>query len=160
YWGLHETSAGAFTGFGRLGRSNGSITVPWEDHDADRIARELGLEIRSADRGDDDLGTTFVLVDPTIDAHGLLAAIERNWWPAIRDGLFSVRVVPFDGKTLVPRPLRNPVLRPFVRSYELATRTQDNALETEYARRFNRLTLADGRSVDLGRIGLIAELDN
>jgi hypothetical protein len=158
YWGPHWTAEGHFSGFARLGdtRRNG-IVIPFENKQADIIAEQLGLSIRSAQETTQ-LGTTFLLLDPAVGPAELLEAVERNWWPAILDNAFEVDVL-CGNDVFVPRPRANETLQPFIRGWELATTPQDNAVAEEWSRRFRTTTLASGRSVELGRIGLVADLD-
>ncbi len=81
------------------------------------------------------LGTTFLLVDPTVSADDLCNAVERHWWPALEDPMmrFSVRITRPDGEDLYPRPRQDPVLRSFISTYERAT-VSSNVSETNFAR--------------------------
>ena len=161
YWGQHSVKEVSFTGFARLGADKGGWTAPLENEAADELAAQLGIELRSADH-DDQLGTTFVLIDPVVQPHDLVEAIERNWWPAIKERRFTPIVTEHrDGENprrLVPRPMSNPVLAPFVRAYELATVPQDNNVAHEFRADLGALPGAlDGLSI--GSIGIVADLD-
>jgi hypothetical protein len=161
YWGQHGVGDTNFTGFARLGSDMGDWTAPLTNEVADHLASRLGIEIRSADR-DEQLGTTFVLIDPVVDPQDLVEAIERNWWPAIKEGRFIPMVTDqregSSRKRLPPRPLSNPILAPFVRAYELATVPQDNNVAHEFRADLGVLPSAlDGLAV--GSIGIVADLD-
>jgi hypothetical protein len=161
YWGQHEVEASSFTGFARFGRFNDGWSQPFENDDADDIARSLGLDTRCAD-DPHDLGTTFLLLDPLIEPDDLRVAIERNWWPAITDNAFTARVErkSDDGttETFEVRPSRNPILKSFIRGYELATTSQDNSLNHEVSKSLGKAPKA-ADSLPLGRLGLLAKLD-
>jgi hypothetical protein len=107
------------------------------------------------------LGTSFLLVDPTIQPEDLRVAIERNWWPSIaeQEGL-RVRITTSDGETIVPRvPKDDPDLSPFVEAFEWAQRPRENSSET--AKGFDlgsyNPTGTDRNFQELGRLGLVAD---
>ncbi len=158
YWGLHTIGNVGHTGFAFLGdpRQDGEsrYVAPWNDDDADVAARRFGLQPRS----DEDPGTTFLLIDSGVDAHELVRAIERNWWPVLetREEEFEATVIDEDGIELVPRPRRDPVLSTFIRGFELATVPQDNDRKDEYVQTFNQVTV-DGTKYHLGTAGLVAD---
>lgn len=161
YWGQHGVGGVSFTGFARLGCDMGNWTAPLVNEHADRLATELGMDLRSAEL-EEQLGTTFVLIDPVVEPHDLVEAIERNWWPAIKEGRFNPIVTERRESAMptrhVPRPLRNPVLAPFVRAYELATVPQDNSVGHEFRADLGVLpSVLDGLSI--GSIGIVADLD-
>lgn len=160
YWGQHGVSSGTFTGFARFGRFEDDWAQPFENEEADRVAESLGLEPRDP-RRPTDLGTTFLLLDPDIDPKDLSTAIGRNWWPAILEDSFHPTVHVRDASGAVGRldirPKKDPLLQTFIRGYELATTSQDNAVNTDYRKDLKKSTAATG-SLDLGWIGLSANL--
>ena len=110
YWGRHNIDNTTYTGFARFGnvRDDGDVE-PFENETADAVAESLGLEIRSPEELDN-LGTTFLVLDPLVHPEELRVAIERNWWPARVDGRFSVLIR--DGEYEIPaRPKANPTSR-------------------------------------------------
>ena len=153
YWGQHDFGSTNFTGFARFGQQSDDGVVPFENDEADAIAAGLGLDIRRSDRSDE-LGTTFLLIEPTVEPAELLKAIERSWWPALTDQLFEVSVQTPSGSER-PRPLKDDVLRSFVRAYEVATVPRDNPKAEE-----KRLALSadiEGTKVQLGVLGLTVD---
>jgi hypothetical protein len=156
YWGQHGEGDDSFTGFARFGSSTTDGTAPFTNTDADDVAVELGIALRDANN-EEDLGTTFLLVDPTVEPNELLKAIERNWWPALHEGRFTVLVTDDNGETSVPRPKQDSVLASFVRAYELATTPQDNSVPYEASLKLNRMEIA-GAKKELGALGLVADL--
>jgi hypothetical protein len=161
YWGQHEVEGSSFTGFARYGRFTDGWSQPFENGEADDIARSLGLETRCPDKLRD-LGTTFLLLDPLIEPDDLRVAIERNWWPAITDNLFTARVQSKAGstetETFEVRPARDAILKSFIRGYELATTAQDNALTHEVSKSLGK-SPKTADALPLGRLGLLAKLD-
>ena len=83
YWGEHEMGNGHFVGFARFGRvhADGSVR-PFENEDADAVAESMGIPRRN-DQDPNDLGTTFLVVDPIVQPEDLCRAVERNWWPTL-----------------------------------------------------------------------------
>lgn len=104
--------------------ANAVKVVPYEEDDADKFATSLGIEKRSANKINE-LGTTILLVDPSIDPIELVRNIEKYWWPALCDDLIHVSVVNYDGTELHPKPRVNPLLKPFIACYEIATKPND-----------------------------------
>lgn len=155
YWGQHDIDGVSYTGFARFGATqpNGAIH-PFVDDEADEVAKRLGLEVRSAEEVED-LGTTFLLVEPTVTAEDLETAIARNWWPALEDGRLTASVTD-GGTTRMPRPMKDPVLKTFVDAYHLATTDQDNAKQNQTRQTFRRAQIGDDM-LKPGSIGLIAD---
>lgn len=127
YWGEHDWGASAndvrnYPGHGRLGAG----LDPYENEEADAVASRIGLTLRNPDTPDD-RGTTLLLVEPTVEPADLKRAAERYWWPALQDPTFrfEIEVIDYDNLSHVPRPSKNPDLRPFISSYEVATTRQD-----------------------------------
>ena len=152
YWGYHDLGAQSYPGFARFGQPDGEAIIPFENDRADEIAESLGLNRRDQSNRSD-FGTTFLIVEPTVEPNDLQCAIERYWWPALEDSSisFGVSIRTAEGVEH-PRPKRDPVLRSFIRAYELATIPQDNP--PQHGRR-NNLTKIDGHAV--GALGLVAE---
>lgn len=155
YWGQHELDGVSYTGFGRFGAEQESGAIrPFENDEADRVAARLGLDVRDPD-SPEDLGTTFLLVEPTVEPEALNVAIARNWWPALEDGRMTVTVAA-GGAVTVPRPMKDPVLRTFIDAYHLATTDQDNSKPNQYRQAFRRVNV-DDTLYRLGGLGLVAE---
>lgn len=155
YWGQHRAGGQSFTGFARLGHVGEGGVVPFENDLADAVAESLGIDLRNPS-DDDSLGTTFLVVDPTITATDLVKAIERNWWPAIEHGALTTTVL--DGsKRMVPRPRLDPVLNPFIEALDLALSQPDNLGAERKRSDFFKFTASDGNEYRLGSLGLVAE---
>jgi len=92
---------------------------PHEDLVADQVAREMGIKTRDP-RKSDERGTTFAIVDHSVDPEKLVSCIEDSWWPAIEHRGLRVRVL-VDGKPLKVDPSRRPNLEPFRKAYGIAT---------------------------------------
>lgn len=160
YWGDHKMEASRYTGFARFGdeASDGNI-VPFRNQEADEVAASLGLAHRSPERRDDlGPGTTFLLIEPLVEAEDLQRAVERYWWPALEDPSieFSVTISQPNGQVLHPRPRRDPVLRSFIEAYETATVSQDN---THPYKRVHKLQAISEFSSP-GTLGLVVNPDD
>lgn len=163
YWGQHDCDGANFTGFARLGdRSSSQNVVPFENAAADALASSLGIKPRNPGTSSD-LGTTFLLVDPTVDPQELVHALERNWWPAIVENEFIVSVVDYDGTEIVPRPKRDAVLKTFIESWEIAN---ERSQPDKRKQAFEHLKLSRNISEDLsrgrilGRLALTSDLED
>jgi hypothetical protein len=161
YWGQHETAEADYTGFARYGQADNGFVVPFENDEADRVAELLGLDRRDPTDAED-LGTTFMLIEPLVDPEDLTRALARNWWPAIEDRKFDATVVQLDaeGKKVgswTPRPRKDQSLLAFIRAYELAVTPQDNIVEHEFTRELAKFNVGGGQKAT-GRLGLVADL--
>lgn len=162
YWGLHEVDGKRYTGFARFGEQDEEGVWPFENEAADRIAAALGFDDRSGD-GPEALGTSFLVLEPTIEPAHLCTAIERNWWPALACNadvplLARIEDVAVDGTRTAhfPRPKQNKDLQPFIRGFELADRTHENSKVEEYRKDLGT-SGAGANAVPLGWIGLTAD---
>lgn len=91
--------------------------VPFENAVADNYAHRAGLPARDP-HVDEELGTSLLLVDPSVEPDDLLQAISRNWWPAIQENLIEVSVVDYDGEEHFPDPSSIEDLKPFVDCFQ------------------------------------------
>lgn len=160
YWGEHDLHGVNHPGIGTLSAGRAGAIRPFENDEADEIARRVGFELRDPEKTED-LGTTFLLVDTPIDPRALVRAVERSWWPALQEGDFLASVSDFDGSTLAPRPMRDPVLHTFIEAWEIATGRSDKGDHGWYATVSGpREPLPDGLMDEghMGRIGLVADV--
>ena len=152
YWGQHSLGGESYPGFARFGQPAGEAIVPLENEDADTIAASLGLRRRDPTIAED-FGTTFLVIEPTVQPDELRRAIERYWWPALEDPSISFGVsIRTDAGVEHPRPKRDQVLRSFIDAYEVATVPQDNP---HPHKRQNKL--AKIASLAPGTLGLVGD---
>jgi hypothetical protein len=161
YWGQHEESEASYTGFARYGKAVGDAVVPFENEEADSVAESLGLTLRDAGNVEN-LGTTFLLIEPLVEPEDLNRAVARNWWPALHERLFDTTVRQLDATgdeigRWVPRPKKDPALLAFIRGFEIATMSQDNVVEHEFRRELAKANVGEGQ-LPTGRLGLVADL--
>jgi len=166
YWKNHSIKSARFTGWARLGKEiwlsedggRHRSAKPFENDQADSMATELGIAIRNP-ANPDDTGTTFMIIDPTIDANDLSIAIQRYWWPAMLDNTSGLRtkIVNFDGSETIPTvPKDDPHLLPFVRAFELASRAQDTKSKEEARIDLGTYSPHGNEEYLLGNLGLVA----
>ena len=118
YWDKHSYNNQVVKGVGIFGDpfpGRDDLANPINDDAADALAEALGLPIRSADNPND-LGSSFVIVDPDFGAEAIQRSIELFWWPALRRGTVEVTVEDMDsGQAFPPRPSGyDGILQPFV----------------------------------------------
>ena len=155
YWDGHKIDGTSYTGSARLGMGDSDDTAnPLQDEEADRLAAQLGMDVRDP-TVPADLGTTLLLVEPTVNARDLVAAAERYWWPALQEPAlhFHLQVVDEGGEIHYPRPKSNPDLRPFIDAHEAATTPQDNRRAEVRHRQIRRI----GDYASPGVLGMRAE---
>lgn len=159
YWGHHKMNQENFTGWARMGAKQSDSAIPQENDSADLSAKNIGIPTRDPNKPED-MGSTFLIVDPTIEAGELKIAIERNWWPAMMDGTNGLRIeiTDYDGTKLKPEvPRDDPHLGPFVQAYELANGPSVAKDTTERANPLGSYTPQGGSRYSLGTVGLVAD---
>ena len=127
YWGQHSVGAKDFTGFARFGSADGNSARPFENEEADEVAKLFGFARR--DPTDPNAwGTSLLLVEPAVNQYDLEKAICRSWWPALdqdnHDINFHVEIERADGQVRSPRPKSDPTLASFHEAYEIANQIQ------------------------------------
>lgn len=165
YWGPHQVGPKHFIGFGHFGdQISENITLPFENEAADQVAETLGISKRN---GNDpsNWGTSFLLVEPILEAKDLNAAIERSWWPAQEEHKkgFQIQTIDYDGTKINMDPLGNqPELAPYIRAYAIVKKAEKAELADgiERFRRppddtFRRI----GRPYSPGKLALVADPD-
>ena len=159
WWPGHKIEQKHFEGRAIFGDSQDGKTVPFVDKAADEVARSLGIRTREPGVVDE-LGTTFLLLDPAIDPATLLLAVEKYWWPAFIDHLMSVTIVDYDGTTLTPRPKSDSHLAPYIEAYRLAMGLEPVTDSARQRVPSVKWQAAKGASASLGNFALVTtELD-
>lgn len=168
YWKNHSIRQAKFTGWARLGEEIFSkddfgihrSAKPYENEKADEQANELGIAIRTP-KNPGGTGTTFMIIEPTINATDLCTAIQRYWWPAMLDnssGLLT-KIIDYDGSESIPSvPKDDPHMQPFVRAFELASRHQDTKSKEEARVDLGAYSPAGNNNYSLGNLGLVANI--
>ena len=155
YWDSHAFDGTSWTGSARFGQlRQGTGVEPYENDEADVVAEHLGLRVRDPSV-ESDLGSSFLLVEPTVEVGDVVSAIERYWWPALYEQSlhFEAVVEDAEGDEHHPRPQSSETIRPFITAYEVATTPQDNRRGSVRRRAFRR----HGEFDSPGVLGLIAD---
>jgi len=118
YWNAYLIKATDYTGWATFADPAQEGT-PLIDANADTLAEAFGIKTRDSKKSDE-IGSTFLVVDPTVQPNDLAKAIERNWWPALIDSKkeFNISVRDYDGIEIPIRPKSNEHLAPFISAYE------------------------------------------
>lgn len=98
YWQNFVLEGTKYSGFSMIGDQTDvekdSIPKPYVDAEADELIESLqipGLSSR-AHGGELETGTTYVFVDPEINADQVAIALKRNWWPLMRENEFDFEI--------------------------------------------------------------------
>jgi hypothetical protein len=128
--------------------------VPFENEVADAVASSLGLEVRDPDVLEQ-LGTTFLVVDPSVTPADLQVAVERNWWPALLENRFSVQILDTNRNEHPCRPKKNPQLDAFVEAFEHHVSGSAPTIGRRVS--LGSYTPQGGETLDLGTLVLVAD---
>jgi len=113
----HKVGDSSYTGrawFGAVGEDG----EPWPfiDEDADAMAQELGIPVRSSDT----TGTSVLILGNNYDLNDIRGGIEDFWWPRILEENLEVHLMD-GGKEVAPPNVRQRAdLRPYIHAYEMA----------------------------------------
>jgi hypothetical protein len=161
WWPSHKFGAANYGGraiFAGVRTAEKPIN-PFEDQEADELAKRLGFQPRSVDNLNQ-LGTSFMLVDPLVDPKQLVDELAIWWWPALEDHMFDLEVVLPDGTVLLPRPATLPAVKQFFTAYRIAKKEQEpqDINKEQLASSIWRNTNGAG-GAELGGLGLVVEDD-
>lgn len=157
YWSSHSLEGTDFNGWARFAESG----RPYEDQSADDLATHLNIRTRDA-TDPVDLGSTFLIIDPTVKPTELIKAVERYWWPALESPKFEfkVTVIDYKGEELIPRPRRDEALREFIRAYGLATSHAHREDETSKRSFLSKIDLPSQKTISSpGVIALVSDVE-
>lgn len=133
YWKSHDIGDWAHVGLGLLGVKQGNDGNfshrfrPLEGDEADEFVKQLnipGLSVRTPGTPEQ-LGTTYLIVEPSFDAADLAYAIERNWWPLLNKHGQRITLTDSDGSAIPLDPSRRAELGPFLSASELAAGSRE-----------------------------------
>lgn len=158
WWQNHELDGVDYQGraeFAQLRQTghNEKDWLPYEDADADDFAHSAGLQLRRSVQ-DNELGTSLLLVSPTVEPAGLLDAVERFWWPAIVDREFSVRVVDSDGVEQIARPRLRSDLVPFIDAYD-AMDEKPADIDVRFSNWQRFTPVGESKKIELGTLAVV-----
>lgn len=152
YWQGHKR----FSGVGQIGDYVGKehpTSIPLINEEADKVALELGFQIRDA-MSPEHCGTSLLVLDHVLEPNALLESLEKFWWPAISSfgDEFRVEVITEEG-VFIPRPASRTYLQPFIRAFDIAINDSGALVENEEFRtQPNRLAQLNK---DSGKLALV-----
>ncbi len=164
YWGSHQLQGSDYTGIRWFGAqtadgSHGS-RKPFFNEVADEMACKLGIETRDP-TSQEQLGTTLLVIDPTVEPNDVIRATERYWWPALEDDDidFSVSVIDesSDDAECYPKPRQRADLKPFIDAYEQALSPPDASSNNSNSWRRVHSLKSVSPSSKLGTLALVAD---
>jgi hypothetical protein len=127
WWKGHSQGTREYDGRGMLANGN----VPFEDADADALAVLMKIPVRNPkDRAE--RGTTFAIIDHSVEPDELMDSLESNWWPAIERHGLKIEVY-VNGKARTPNPNRLAELQPYRRAYRVAMGEEVGAGEWKWS---------------------------
>ena len=158
WWQNHELDGVDYQGraeFAHLRQvgNNEKDWLPYEDDYADDYAHSAGLQLRRSVQ-ENELGTSLLLVSPTVEPAGLLDAVERFWWPAIVDREFTVRVVDSDGAEQIARPRLRGDLVPFIDAYN-AINEKPKDIDVRFSNWQRFTPVGESKKIDLGTLAVV-----
>jgi hypothetical protein len=122
YYPSHEYKNTMYSGRAWLGSklrkdSQGRLIVdPLENHAADSLALQLGFELREEGQ----CGTSILIVDADVDLQAIVQGVEDWWWPRLVENKLDIEITDADGGLHLPRPKKNPALKPFIEAFDIA----------------------------------------
>jgi len=160
YQQKHRLDDVPYSGFAQFGVTSGDGVnphiTPYQNERADEIAALLGMK-REIDGTVNDLGTTFMIVDPALEPEDLRFSLESYWWPTILDETLDINVIDYDGTDLPPRPKRRERsdLKPFLEAWNLLRKRSMPVDEYQKLVPFQRL--GGEENFELGSLALTAD---
>jgi hypothetical protein len=156
----HRLDDQAYSGFAQFGVTSQDgytlISEPFQNSQADEYARLLGME-RPVQGNINDLGTTFLMVDPAITPADLRHSLESYWWPSILDESLDIDIIDYDGSSLTPRPKRRERedLQPYLEAWSLIRKRSQPLNEFQKIVPFAKLRSSETH-FQLGTLAMVA----
>jgi len=158
WWPGHVAGSDSYEGRAQFGVVKENDAQPAEAALAIDVADKLGFNRRDYGKPEE-LGTSFMVIDPAVDPDALVRELEKWWWPALHEHSFDVEVVTADGNVVVPRPADNKFVAQFIPAYRIAI-GQDQPSDPDKARKPSENWRVRGEgSENLGDLGLMV-VDN
>jgi hypothetical protein len=145
----------SFSNHHASGPGQQNVATPFTDVEADAVASALGFQLRDPDKLEE-LGSSFLVVDPAIEPDELLRELEKWWWPALEEHRLDVEVILPSGEVKVPKPASNPFVAQFLRAFRIATKLDEpgDANRERMASKSWR-NRSGGGGQDLGHLALV-----
>ena len=154
YWRSHNSERREHVGlglFGNEGDEGWQTFSPLENDVADQTAESLGADVLRVRRDEilSDRGTTYVIVEPSVDPAEIASAIERNWWPILEHQKLNMEVVDYNGEIVPIVPYSRPELRPFINAFRAANGLDGKDAHSKSIRH---------RSLPVGDLGVVFDV--
>ncbi len=138
YYASHEFKKTMYSGRAWLGSKERTddkgraIVDPLQDSKADALALKLGFKVRVQG----ECGTSILIVDATVNVPAIVVGVEDWWWPRLVENKLDVEIYDTAGELHIPRPKKNPALKPFIDAFDIARGRAEPKTGTQ---KFNRL---------------------
>lgn len=128
YWRSHDIGERSHVGLGLLGasmRTDGPFADqfrPLENDEAHDFIDQLGIDglTRRDPNKPEELGTSYLIVEPSFGPNDLALALERNWWPLLERGSAALSIFDYDSEQIPLTPGDRTQLVPFLDALKLA----------------------------------------
>ena len=159
YWRSHDLGERSHVGLGLLGAEAAETGAfvdqfrPLEDSEAHDFINQLDID-SVAPRDPDvpaQLGTTYVIVEPSFEPADLGLALERNWWPLLERDVARISVCGYEGEDVPLVPWSRPELVPFLEAGQLALGGRDPR------ERGDDVTMVTTSGLDVGKLALTSD---
>lgn len=152
YYASHEFKKTMYSGRAWLGSKERTddkgraIVDPLQDAKADALALKLGFKVRVQG----ECGTSILIVDAAVNVPAIVVGVEDWWWPRLVENKLDVEVYDTAGELHIPRPKKNPALKPFIDAFDIARVRAEPKTGTQ---KFNRLN--NEGAIALGACGFV-----
>lgn len=140
YFEAHELDGETYTGRAWFGaKRSESLVEPLTNQVADEFAEKLGI----APRGQEETGTSILILGCGVDLDEIRRGIEDFWWPRLIEHELEVELFDGDVEMDPPRPKQRQELLPFIECYELVNKRAESTSDAQYVGGFHSI---NGRS--------------
>ena len=163
YWDQYTSEDGIdFAGWATIGLDKSGPTNEIASNEiADQLAQSLGIEVRDPNNPKE-IGTTFLILSPNINAESVKNAAEIWWWEPLinQKKQFSINITDEKGVHLNPDPATNEGLSAFLKAYD-SVNGDDPQILTKSLGKFKRANKDNHLKTDIetGELHLIVDTE-
>ncbi len=163
YWDQYKSEEGIdFAGWATIGLDKSGATNEVASNEvADQLAQSLGIEVRDP-KNPKEIGTTFLILSPNINAESVKNAAEIWWWEPLINSKkqFSINISDEKGLHLNPDPETNEGLSAFLKAYKNVNE-DDPQILTKSLGKFLKTSKDNhlGTSIEMGELHLIVDTE-
>jgi hypothetical protein len=141
---------------GRLvAAEEGTESQPICGDEADQLADKLGFKVREAD----ETGTSIAVLGLDRDPDSFLLEIKKStevfWWKKLADRQLTVEFIDSSGNSSMACPRDNPMLEPFLASYETCTGRREKPNSDKATYQEHNLNSGMGIRYSPGKVALV-----